>query len=132
MCTCAGKGTQCANLVSEFGFVHLSAGDLLRDEQKKGGETGNMIKVDTLTHARRSHVDELLVTSAQMELRRSLTAVAVCPSAAALSVEQKLIAEGAIVPVAVTLGLLKEDMQENMKQGKFNFLVDGHEEARSG
>ena len=39
--------------------------------------------------------------------------------------EQKLIAEGAIVPVAVTLGLLKEAMQENMKQGKFNFLVDG-------
>ena len=44
-----------------------------------------------------------------------------------LFVEQKLIAEGAIVPVAVTLGLLKEAMQENMKQGKFNFLVDGYE-----
>ena len=26
----AGKGTQCANLVQEFGLVHLSAGDLLR------------------------------------------------------------------------------------------------------
>lgn len=53
LCPCPGKGTQCANLVSEFGFVHLSAGDLLRDEQKKGGETGNMIKVrsrDTHTH----------------------------------------------------------------------------------
>lgn len=47
-----GKGTQCANLVSEFGFVHLSAGDLLRDEQKKGGETGNMIKVRSRTHTR--------------------------------------------------------------------------------
>ena len=46
------------------------------------------------------------------------------------SVEQKLIAEGAIVPVAVTLGLLKEAMQENMKQGKFNFLVDGYEEQQ--
>ena len=77
VCTYLGKGTQCANLVSEFGFVHLSAGDLLRDEQKKGGETGNMIKVDTHTHARRSHADELLVTSAQTALRRSLTAVAV-------------------------------------------------------
>ena len=26
----SGKGTQCANLVREYGFVHLSAGDLLR------------------------------------------------------------------------------------------------------
>jgi hypothetical protein len=53
-----------------------------------------------------------------------------CVSVCCLSVEQKLIAEGAIVPVAVTLGLLKEAMQENMKQGKFNFLVDGYEEQQ--
>jgi len=30
----AGKGTQCARLVSELGFVHLSAGDLLRAERR--------------------------------------------------------------------------------------------------
>ncbi|VUG17280.1 DEBR0S2_03004g1_1 [Brettanomyces bruxellensis] len=30
----AGKGTQSAKLVKEYGFVHLSAGDLLRAEQK--------------------------------------------------------------------------------------------------
>ncbi len=29
----AGKGTQCLRLVKGFGFVHLSAGDLLRAEQ---------------------------------------------------------------------------------------------------
>lgn len=28
----SGKGTQCSNLVREFGFVHLSAGELLREE----------------------------------------------------------------------------------------------------
>jgi len=28
----SGKGTQCAKLVEEFGLVHLSAGDLLREE----------------------------------------------------------------------------------------------------
>uniref|UniRef100_A0A1B6D2J4 UMP-CMP kinase n=1 Tax=Clastoptera arizonana TaxID=38151 RepID=A0A1B6D2J4_9HEMI len=33
----AGKGTQCANIVNEFGFVHLSAGDLLREERSKTG-----------------------------------------------------------------------------------------------
>lgn len=31
----AGKGTQCSNIVSKFGFVHLSAGDLLRAERNE-------------------------------------------------------------------------------------------------
>lgn len=41
----AGKGTQCSNLVRDYGFKHLSAGDLLRDEQNRpGSEFGEMIK----------------------------------------------------------------------------------------
>jgi len=41
----AGKGTQCARLVKEFGFCHLSAGDLLRAEQHREGSTyGNLIQ----------------------------------------------------------------------------------------
>jgi len=41
----AGKGTQCANLVRDYGFKHLSAGDLLREEQDRpGSEFGEMIK----------------------------------------------------------------------------------------
>lgn len=31
----AGKGTQCAKLVEAFGLVHLSAGDLLREERNR-------------------------------------------------------------------------------------------------
>ncbi|KAJ9626310.1 bifunctional uridylate/adenylate kinase [Taxawa tesnikishii (nom. ined.)] len=41
----AGKGTQCANLVRDYGFKHLSAGDLLREEQDRpGSQFGDMIK----------------------------------------------------------------------------------------
>jgi len=41
----AGKGTQCANLVKDFGFCHLSAGDLLRAEQNRPGSAyGEMIR----------------------------------------------------------------------------------------
>lgn len=41
----AGKGTQCVKLVSDYGFKHLSAGDLLREEQDRpGSEFGEMIK----------------------------------------------------------------------------------------
>jgi adenylate kinase family enzyme len=36
----SGKGTQCARLVERFGFVHLSAGDLLRSEVASGSELG--------------------------------------------------------------------------------------------
>ncbi|CAO3698120.1 unnamed protein product [Rhizopus stolonifer] len=40
----AGKGTQCENLTKDYGFVHLSAGDLLRAEQKReGSKYGEMI-----------------------------------------------------------------------------------------
>jgi UMP-CMP kinase len=41
----SGKGTQCAKLVTDFGFKHISAGDLLREEQDRPGSAyGDMIK----------------------------------------------------------------------------------------
>ncbi len=41
----SGKGTQCQYLVEHYGFVHLSAGDLLRAEQDRpGSEFGELIK----------------------------------------------------------------------------------------
>jgi UMP-CMP kinase len=41
----SGKGTQCAKLVKDFGFKHLSAGDLLREEQDRpGSQFGELIK----------------------------------------------------------------------------------------
>lgn len=41
----AGKGTQCAKIVENFGYVHLSAGDLLRAERKTpGSEFGELIE----------------------------------------------------------------------------------------
>ncbi|KAI9759427.1 MAG: bifunctional uridylate/adenylate kinase [Chaenotheca gracillima] len=41
----SGKGTQCAKLVADYGFTHLSAGDLLRAEQDRpGSEFGDLIR----------------------------------------------------------------------------------------
>ncbi|XP_066915240.1 UMP-CMP kinase-like [Clytia hemisphaerica] len=40
----AGKGTQCTNLVKEYGFEHLSAGDLLRAERNSGSKDGELIQ----------------------------------------------------------------------------------------
>ena len=38
-----GKGTQCAKIVEQYGWVHLSAGDLLREEVNSGSPNGEMI-----------------------------------------------------------------------------------------
>ncbi|KAG0249898.1 hypothetical protein BG011_008839 [Mortierella polycephala] len=60
----AGKGTQCANLVRDFGFVHLSAGDLLRAEQERpGSEYGELIK----TYIREGKIVPMEVTIALLE-----------------------------------------------------------------
>jgi len=41
----AGKGTQCAKIVEQFGHVHLSAGDLLRAERASpGSQYGELIE----------------------------------------------------------------------------------------
>ncbi|KAK4521293.1 uncharacterized protein ATC70_011907 [Mucor velutinosus] len=41
----AGKGTQCENIKRDYDFVHLSAGDLLREEQKReGSKYGELIQ----------------------------------------------------------------------------------------
>eukprot|EP00002_Diphylleia_rotans_P008717 TRINITY_DN18721_c0_g1_i1.p2 TRINITY_DN18721_c0_g1~~TRINITY_DN18721_c0_g1_i1.p2 ORF type:complete len:200 (-),score=41.12 TRINITY_DN18721_c0_g1_i1:294-893(-) len=75
----AGKGTQCENIVRDFGFVHLSAGDLLRAERANAA----------------SQYGELIET---------------------------YIREGKIVPVEITVQLLKNAM---VASGGDKFLVDG-------
>lgn len=69
----SGKGTQCEKLVRDYGFKHLSAGDLLREEQDRpGSEFGELIKsyikegqivpmevtVQLLENAMRAAIDE--------------------------------------------------------------------------
>ena len=41
----SGKGTQCQKIVKEYGYAHLSAGELLRTEQNtKGSQFGELIE----------------------------------------------------------------------------------------
>ncbi|ETE69902.1 UMP-CMP kinase [Ophiophagus hannah] len=80
----AGKGTQCARIVEKYGYTHLSAGDLLRDERKRPG----------------SQYGELI---------------------------ENYIKDGKIVPVEITISLLKRAMDETMAANsqKNKFLIDG-------
>jgi len=78
----AGKGTQCGNLVNEFGVVHLSAGDLLRAERNSGSKDAELIN--------------------------------------------EYIKEGKIVPVEITVGLIKNAMLREMRENnKYLFVIDG-------
>ena len=74
----AGKGTQCALLQDNFGYTHLSAGDLLRAERSSGSKHGALIN--------------------------------------------EYIRDGRIVPVEITVALLKRAMAES---GNTKFLIDG-------
>lgn len=40
----SGKGTQCDRIVQEFGFSHISTGDLMRAETSKNSKLGEQIK----------------------------------------------------------------------------------------
>jgi len=40
----AGKGTQCKNIVDQYGLLHLSSGDILRQERAAGTELGEKAK----------------------------------------------------------------------------------------
>ncbi|XP_061789985.1 UMP-CMP kinase isoform X1 [Nerophis lumbriciformis] len=80
----AGKGTQCAKIVENYNYTHLSAGDLLRAERARdGSEFGQLIS--------------------------------------------SFIREGKIVPVEITINLLRKAMQETMQKDeqKYRFLIDG-------
>jgi UMP-CMP kinase len=39
----SGKGTNCQKIVDSYGYKHLSAGDLLRDERQSGSALADMI-----------------------------------------------------------------------------------------
>ena len=75
-----GKGTNCANLVRDFGFVHLSAGDLLREERASGSKDAELIN--------------------------------------------NIINQGKIVPVEITVNLIKKAMENSGWQHK-KYLIDG-------
>ncbi|XP_035699022.1 UMP-CMP kinase-like [Branchiostoma floridae] len=60
----AGKGTQSQNIVKEFGYVHLSAGDLLRAERNSpGSEYGELIE----THIKNGSIVPVAITISLIE-----------------------------------------------------------------
>ncbi len=55
----SGKGTQANKLISEFGYNHISTGDLLRAEVKKASDLGK--EVDTIINSGNLVSDEIVL-----------------------------------------------------------------------
>ena len=61
----AGKGTMCELAQSQLGWVHLSAGELLRAQRERGGEQANQI--EALISGGNLVPDEIIVALIQQE-----------------------------------------------------------------
>lgn len=60
----AGKGTLCRYIVERYGYVHLSAGDLLREERAKpGSQYGELIE----THIRNGTIVPVEITCSLLD-----------------------------------------------------------------
>lgn len=60
----AGKGTVCQKIVKTYGYVHLSAGDLLREERAKpGSEYGELIE----THIKNGTIVPVEITCSLLD-----------------------------------------------------------------
>lgn len=107
----AGKGTQCAKLTSEYGFVHLSAGDLLREERATGS-AGMYLGPRSLP----------LLTPVPSSIPSFPLSTRILIPVADAEMIESYIREGKIVPVEVTVRLLEKAMN---KSGASKFLIDG-------
>jgi len=84
-----GKGTQCDKIVAQYGFTHLSSGDLLREEVASGSERG-----------------------------KSLTAIMESGQLVPLSVVLDLLAEAMIKKLSGSKGFLIDGYPREVAQGE--------------
>lgn len=130
----AGKGTQCANLVRDYGFKHLSAGDLLREEQDRpGSEFGDMIK----TYIKEGQIVPMEVTIQLLENAMTETIEKTSNRKFLIDgfprkMDQALAFEEKVVPSKFTLffDCPEETMRERLlNRGKTSGRADDNEES---
>jgi len=68
----AGKGTQCKRIVDKYGLLHLSSGDILRQQRAEGSELGK--KAESYMDSGALVPDELIVEMVIDEIKRTPSA----------------------------------------------------------
>ena len=135
----SGKGTQSANLVKDYGFVHLSAGDLLRAEQvREGSQYGELIK----TYIREGKIVPMEITVALLSNAMADSLASNPPPAGTKSrflidgfprkLDQAVFFEQTVCPSEVVLFLdCPEDVMESrlLKRGETSGREDDNAES---
>jgi calcium-dependent protein kinase len=125
-----GKGTQCPKLVEEFGYKHVSIGDLMRAEIKSGSEEGKNIV--SIVQSGGLVPKELTVSLLQKSLS-SISAHTVLVDGFPRSVDQALYLEqiGVRVKFLLHFDTDKEDVLLNrlIERGKISGRADDNEET---
>lgn len=110
----SGKGTQCARIVEQFGYVHLSAGDLLRAERNRpGSELAEMIE-ESIKAAR---IIPVAVTCSLLDIAMTEQMKVTCKQLAK-SVGAVALLHTKLIEIHVSLG-------SQCDATKNKFLIDG-------
>ena len=125
-----GKGTQCPKLVEEFGYKHVSIGDLMRAEIKSGSEEGR--NIHAIVQAGGLVSKELTIALLQKALS-SITAHTVLVDGFPRSIEQAVYLEqiGIKVNYMLHFDTDKEDvlLGRLIERGKTSGRADDNEET---
>jgi UMP-CMP kinase len=132
----AGKGTQCANLVRDYRFTHLSAGDLLRAEQDRAGSQFGALIKDCIKNG------SIVPMEVTVQLLENAMADALAASASGKAkflidgfprkMDQALKFEEAVCPARFVLffDCPEDEMQRRlMKRGETSGRADDNEES---
>lgn len=146
----SGKGTQCSRLVKDWGFLHLSAGDLLRAEQnREGSQFGELIDryiregqivpqeitIALLENAIRQHLESRprgAVTAAAAAASISQSEARILIDGFPRKMDQALLFDSAVCPSQFVLFLqCSEDvmLQRLLKRGKTSGRTDDNVES---
>lgn len=125
-----GKGTQCPKLVEEFGYKHISIGDLMRAEIKSGSDEGK--NIISIVQSGGLVPKELTVSLLQKSLS-SITAHTILVDGFPRSVDQAIYLEqtGVKVNFLLHFDTDKEDVLLNrlIERGKVSGRADDNEET---
>ncbi|XP_025111640.1 uncharacterized protein LOC112574655 [Pomacea canaliculata] len=127
----SGKGTQCANIVKQYGFCHLSSGDLLRDEVKAGSERGKRLNA-IMEKGELVPLDEVLGLLRDAMVKESSKTKCFLIDGYPRELEQGKRFESEVAPCTAVLYFEVSDETMNqrlLERGKSSGRVDDNEET---
>jgi len=127
----SGKGTQCEKIVQQYGFTHLSTGDLLRDAVASGSPLGKKLK-ETMEKGELVSLDTVLELLKDAMIKKASTSKGFLIDGYPRELEQGLRFEQDVGPVECVLYFEVSDdvmTQRLLKRGETSGRADDNEET---